>query len=318
MTKGQPLRVLPWRLVAFLVLVIAATLGLSWFIAGKAHLAATVAGLMVGLIGSLLGSGRAAALATMVLLGAMALHIQLPDRIPTQALAMALVVLAGAEAGIVGGRAMTLALFGFLKLSLLPAMPPGSADLPFVAGAALLGGVAVLAIGLQGRARQAPGGLPFGAGVTLFLGLGLLGIFWIVQRMDQPFAYWLALLFVWRAMAPPERTMGAALRFGTGAVLGSLLAMLATFLDLPAEARLALTLALVIAGLRMLPHPGPWTPAAFTSAVLLSFANGPGDALFRAEAALFILALTALLTLVLSTVWQLIAGGRAQGQPSKL
>ena len=142
--------------------------------------------------------------------------------------------------------------------------------------------------------------------MTAFLWLGLALTGWLMARVDQPYAYWLVLRFIFRAIAQQGRTVAGAVKFGTGAVLGSIIALALSALSLPVAITVALSCVLAMLGLRYLPHPYPWSAMAFTSAVLLSLAPGQTNALFRLEAALTVVFLTVILVALIGGSWQLL------------
>ncbi len=307
--------VLPWALVLKFVLAgSAAVVPAALFFGGPSGAVAAVAGLAPSLFGALLSSQRDGALAAAMVAVALLLQILAPVPVTAWVLAIAFAVAAGTEATLTGGRAMVMALYAWLMLALLPSAPSPDQALPVVLLAAVWGTVSVWTLGLAGRAAGRPAPASFGLGMSVFLIVGLSLTGWLITRWDEPYAYWLALLFTFRAIAPPGQTIASALKFGTGAVLGSVVALLVSFVPLPAVAAWLISAVLATLGLRYLPNPRPWSAMAFTSAVLIGVATGAHNAVFRLEAAMTVVALTCALVVLIGGAWQLLTSRRSETQ----
>ena len=73
-----------------------------------------------------------------------------------------------------------------------------------------------------------------------------------------------------------------------------------------------LAILLALFGLRFLPHPGPWSAAAFSGAVLLAGSFNVQTEVFRIEAALTAVALAGGLALIGAVVAEFVAGTAGQ------
>lgn len=311
MAQATPPLVLPWALVLKFVLAGSAIVVPAVFYSGGAAGAvAAIAGLAPSLFGALLSSRRDGALAGAAVIAALSLETLINTPMTSWVVALAFAVSAGAEATLTGGRAMIMALYAWLVLTLLPNAPPPDLALPVVVIAVAWGSAAVWTLGLAGLAAGPPAPKGFGIGMSVFLISGLLLTGWLMARSEEPYAYWLALLFTFRAIAPAGQTIASALKFGAGAVLGSLLALLLSFVSLPSFAAWLLSAVLATLGLRYLPNPRPWSATAFTSAVLISVATGAHNAVFRLEAAMTVVVMTCALVLLIGGAWQLLTGRR--------
>ncbi|MDK3074863.1 hypothetical protein QO034_17380 [Sedimentitalea sp. JM2-8] len=213
---------------------------------------------------------------------------------------------AGIESRVIGGRAFVAALYGWLSILLIPAMPPIGAALPWLLIGLAWGLVAARLLNLTAIAAPPPSGAGFAVGLVIFLLAGLSAALVLTEKIGSPFGHWLVLLFVVRALTPQGRTIRAALRFGAGAAVGCALALFMTPFDLPDGIPLLLAVCLLLLGLRYLPHPLPLAPAAITAAVLLGTAPGQDAALFRLEAALIAVALTLATGIAIGLVWRLL------------
>jgi len=121
-------------------------------------------------------------------------------------------------------------------------------------------------------------------------------------------------LFLSGSLMPMQDRPGAVLKYGHGAALGVIAAILIELAGTPDALRLLLALAAFVLGLRFMPHPLPISSAAMTAGVLLGSAPTPGDATFRAEAILLVIALILFLTLILDRVVPKLPETRASGQ----
>lgn len=303
---APPAPVLPWTMVAILIAVGAGLLVPTAFF-WEGSLVPAAIGLIAGLAGGLLGRLGTSLGAGGTLILAVALLAGSPGIIGVWMIGAVLIALAGIEASTVGGRSFVLSLYGFLSVLLVPSMPEPMAALPFLSLGVAWGAGATWVLGLTGRVAAPPAKPAFGLGLALFLFAGLVVTTWVVEWQAAPLGYWMVLLFIFRAVAPQGRTLRSALRYGVGATLGCGAAVLLTPLDLPPDVAAPLAFALIVVGLRMLPNPGPWSAAAFTAAILMGLAPGPENALFRLEAALFVVVLTAVLGAVIDGLWRLVA-----------
>lgn len=304
---GSPRRVLPWRLILVMVVV-----GVSFLVPaallspdGKGAISG-FAGLIPGFFGAMLGKrwpSFAAALATIAAIAGLMLSAGLVGHL---LIASALIIAAGVEAVRFGGRSFVFALYGFLFTLLVPGMPAPAETLPYAAFGVFWGWGAVQLLGATAKAAPPPAPRSFGVGLILFLMIGLAAATAIEHWVDTPYGYWIALFFTFRAVAPQGQTITGTLRFGLGVAIGSLAAIMAAALHFPAHVMTPVAILLALFGLRFLPHPGPWSAAAFTGAVLLAGSLSVQTAVFRIEAALTVVALAGGLALIIGMIWQLI------------
>jgi hypothetical protein len=302
-------RVVPWRGLAAILGAWALLLGPVFALYGPADGGVTlVVGLMPAFAGQVLGQRRPADLAALVLALLVALGALLGEARPGLALAGAglLILAAALEAGRTGGRAFVLALYGWCALMLSPTLPAAAEALPFVVIGLLWGALSARLIGVAGLVVVPPVPPKIAASLGLFLAVGVLVSAQLSHWLDPTYGYWVVLLFVLRALSPPHQSTRQALRYGLGAVAGSGCAFMLALTNPPGEVAAVLALALILVGLRLLPHPAPWSPAAFTSAVLLLVPVGTSGILVRLEATLIAVALTVVLVAAIGVGWRLI------------
>ena len=286
---------LPWPAVAILMSTILGAAGLAALLDPAAALPA-VFGALAGLGGAFLTPKGQETAPFLAGLAAMALLLPAPPQWVLWLVMLLLCLGTGWEAVRSGGRAALMALYAWLALILVQSMPPPATAVPAAAAGLLAGWAIAHATGLAGKAARPAAPPVFGLSLALYLALGLSFAVLMMQHLQSPFAHWIALVFVMRALAPPGQTQRATLRFGAGAGLGCILGMGLIALHLPHALTLALALLLLVAALRLIPHPWPFTPAAVSAAVLLLVAHDIRPALFRLE----VTALVVLLSLALS------------------
>lgn len=264
------------------------------------------AGLIPGFFGAMLGKrwpSFGAALATIGAIAALMINAGLAGHL---LIAGALILAAGVETVRFGGRSFVFALYGFLFALLVPGMPAPAETLPYAAVGVFWGWGAVQLMGASGKAASPPARPAFGVALVIFLAIGLAAATVIDRWIDTPHGYWIALFFTFRAVAPQGQTISGTVRFGLGAAIGSLSAILATTLHLSPDVLTPLAILLALFGLRFLPHPGPWSTAAFSGAVLLAGSFNVQTEVFRIEAALTAVALAGGLALIIGMIWRLI------------
>lgn len=279
-------KVLPWG-----VLLKFGAAGL--LIAGPAELflpggaVAAACGLAPGLFGAILAPrGLSSALAVVAGLTAMALLGTDPGPVAQWIVGLALCGLAGLEATRTGGRAMILVLWAWLALQLMPTLPEADRAVPIAAAAMGAGWSAAHLLGLAGLMRFPKGPPAFGAALGLFLVIGVAVSLVLMQRLDDRFSYWVVLLFTFRAVAPPGMIAPAGLKFATGAIIGSVLAVALGLLHLADWTRLVIAGGLALTGLRLMPHPAPASAAAFSAAIVLGIGPDAHLAFVRIETAI--------------------------------
>ena len=140
------------------------------------------------------------------------------------------------------------------------------------------------------------------ARLAIFLGVGVALSIGLAMSIDLPHAYWIVILFVSRCLMPMRDKPGALLKYGHGAALGVMMAMMIELTGISDAGRLLLALIAFVLGLRFMPYPWPISAAAMTAGILLASAPTPGEATFRAEAVLLVIVLILFLTLILERV----------------
>lgn len=307
---------MPWPAIVLILGLLALTIGTAVALWGQTAIAA-VPGAVAGVFGALLAPRRTVPWPLIAALAGAGLLTLSPSPLVLFGMLLALSAIAGAEATLTGGRAGVMALFMVIGLHLIPAMPsPAQAAPPAIFSLVVTWGLAQLTP-LAGAGAQNPAPRRFGIGLALFLATGLSIATFAMRFVDESFAHWLALLFVMRGLAPPGEVIRNALRFGLGATLGSGLALIALVLALPKGLMLGLAFVAVLAGFRLAPASGPWSPAAFSAAILFLTAPSPHDAVFRIEAAVFAVVLSTVLTTFFATLWVALDRSRQKRQPGQ-
>lgn len=303
----QAPRVLPWGLVFGLVGASAAFAVPTFYWAGMGGLIAALAALAPALAGRALAPPNNTWFGGAVLLAGLLAETILPGQITVWLVAFLLCTLAGIEAATTGGRAAVLTLYGWAALAVLPGAPAPIDALPVVASGFIWAALVAPFIGLGPFASIPPARWQFGVALTLFLSLGLLIATGLANVLNDPHAYWVILLFIFRALAPPTRGLHSAFRFVAGAVAGAFVAYVLSAADLPAPVSLGLATMLTVIGLRHLPHPRPYAAGAFTAALLLMMSAGPELVVFRTQTALLSAGLAAGLVVLIGGAWKLLA-----------
>ncbi|MEM8729641.1 MAG: hypothetical protein AAGF79_06940 [Pseudomonadota bacterium] len=278
---------LPWPAVA---LFLGTMLGAAILAAliNPAAAAPAMVGAMAGILGGFLTpKGRAwvPLLTGLVALGVLLFAPSAPLR---WLIALLLCAAAGWETARSGGRMMVLVIYAWLAVQLISVMPAEELSVPVTALSLIFGWAVAEAMGLSGRAAG-PAGQPLhGVVLTAYLAIGLILSILLMHHIESAFAYWVALIFVMRALAPLNMTARATLSFGIGATLGCLAALAFIALHPPQLLSVALGLVCLVAGFRLIPHPRPYTPAAMSAAVLLLVAQDPQTVLLRLEVSLIV------------------------------
>lgn len=293
-------------------------LGITGFaLIGSAGSMSAIAGFAVGLFAALSGGLRGALIAGLGFIGAAALVLAFPVLPVLLAVCLALSALAAIEVALAGTRMAVMVLMGLILFAI--AVERGG-DLRMLTLAALgLGGgylvIAVLRLSSILRAPPANRAEAVRLGILLSLGVALsIGL---AMAIDLPHAYWIVILFISRCLMPMQDSPGALLKYGHGAALGVLAAVLIELAGLPDAWRLLLALAVVVLGLRFMPHPRPISAAAMTAGILLTSAPTPSEASFRVEAVVLVIALILFLTLVLERVMPRLPNARPSGPGRK-
>ncbi|MEM1077597.1 MAG: FUSC family protein [Pseudomonadota bacterium] len=300
-------RVLPWRILLAILGAWALLIAPIVIYFGPAFGGVTlVVGLIPAFGGHVLGQRRMAHLAAGALLAAMATLALAPCALTIWGCTLVLIGCAAWEAWRPGGRAFVLALYGWSALVLAPTMPSPVDALPFVAMGLAWGALVTRIFQFTGKAAQPPLSGQTATSLGVFLLVGIFVAAQITAWIDEKYGYWVVLLFILRALSPPHQSHQSALTYALGAVLGSGCALLLTWFHPAASVTLPLTLMLVVLGLRYLPHPAPWSTAAFTSAVLLINSLGSDGILLRVEAVLLAVTIAMGLVSAISLGWRLV------------
>ncbi|WP_143534452.1 hypothetical protein [Roseovarius albus] len=257
------------------------------FFMAPAYIATITAALLMGAAGAIMGSIRramlAAALAPVPMFGSL---IGIDPRIA----ALALTVIAGFEACRFGGRSFSLSLIAAVML--VHGQNLGTdiqtALVVFAAGVCWSLGI-VKWLKFDAKAAAPAIGLRESIGLALLLALGLLVSVAIVEHSEQPFAYWIILMFLFRALAPTQQLHIRTWKFAQGAIAGAGIAMLLEIYVMPgAYVRLAIAFAAAFLGLRYVTLVSPLPAMFFCVGILLLGAPTPEAAGFRIEAVLIV------------------------------
>ncbi|MEM9392951.1 MAG: hypothetical protein AAGA38_03775 [Pseudomonadota bacterium] len=301
------LRVLPWGLLGKTVLAWAVLLAPIVYVYGPAFGGVTaLVGLVPAFGGHIIGHRRQAFAATASLLLGICVFAASQSVIWAWTGACLLILCAGLEAHKTGGRAFVLALYGWCGLALSPNLPGAADALPFILAGLSWGTLSVRFLGLNGVAALPPYSRRYSFSLCVFLLVGLVVAVRLNAELSGEYGYWVVLLFVLRALSSPQESLQTAFIYGVGAAFGSAVAFLVMLSPAPAGAKLAMSFLLSIAGLRTLPHPGPWSAAAFTSAILLLLPVGVEGVVLRAEAAALAVGLAIALTIAIGLFWTLL------------
>ena len=109
----------------------------------------------------------------------------------------------------------------------------------------------------------------------LFLAIGVALSVGLAMTINLHHAYWIVILFLSRSLMPMQDRPGALLKYGHGATLGVIAAVLIELAGPPDAGRLLLALAAFVLGLRFMPHPLPISSAAMTAASCLALPQRP-------------------------------------------
>jgi len=294
--------VLPWR-YALTICAAALVLGVvGYALTGSAGSMAATAGFAVSLFAALSGGLRFALITALGFIAAAALILAFPVLPVLLALCMTLSALAAVEGARSGTRVSVMALMGVILFAIATGRG-GDARLLALAAVGLWMGYMVIAhLRLSGLLRPLLASRAEAVRLGLFLAAGVVLSIGLAMTLNLPHAYWIVILFVSRCLMPMQDRPGALLRYGHGAALGVLSAILIERAGTPDALLLLLALAAFVLGLRFLPHPLPISSAAMTAGILLASAPTPGDATFRAEAVVLVIALIVFLTLILERI----------------
>lgn len=294
--------ILPWR-HALTICGAGLVLGLSGFAAASSagSMAATT-GFAVGLFAALSAGRKGALIAGLGFIAAAGLVMAFPGVLVLLALCIALSAMAGVEVARSGTRMSVMVLMGIILFAI--ACERGDNNwMPTLAAAGLgVGWLVAAHLGLMSILRAPLANRAEAVRLAIFLGVGAALSIGLATWIDLPHAYWIVILFVSRCLMPMQDKRGALSKYGHGAALGVMLAILIELSGIPDAARLLLALGSFVLGLRFIPHPWPISAAWMTAGTLLASAPTPGEATFRAEAVLLVIGLILFLTLILERV----------------
>jgi len=306
--------VLPWR---YALTICGAALGLGiagYAVTASAGSMAATAGFAVGLFAALSGGLRGALIAGPGFIAVAGVVLAIPVLPVLLSLCIALSVMAAVEVARSGTRMSVMVLMGLILFAIATGREGYIQMLPLVA-LGLGGGYLVMAhLHLSSILRAPLASWAQAVRLAIFLAVGVTLSIGLALSINLPYAYWIVILFVSRCLMPMQDRPGALLKYGHGAALGVVAAILIELTVTTDGWRLLLALAAFLLGLRFLPHPRPISAAAMTTGILLASAPAPGDAAFRAEAVLLVIVLILFLTLILDRVMAKLPEARASGQ----
>ena len=303
-TPPAPPTLLPWRHTLITgAAALAATLS-AYLAAGSAGAIGAVAGLIAGGFATMAFNDRLAVLVTAMVGGALALTLWTGGLWIVIVLCGAFVALVGYEVTTWGSRTFVMGLLAYLEGLVGIGFGGGWEMLPWLALGAVAGiGAAVYlkTTGVLPTAHMPPTGA---LALSLFLAMGLTVSFVLIIVLEEPRGYWIALLFVGRAIMPFETLRPSTLRFGQGAAIGVAFALLVEAMPLPGGLQLLIAFVVGMVGLRTLPHPQPIAAACISAAILLSVAPTLDEALFRIQAVAIVVGLIVFLTFGIERLWR--------------
>jgi hypothetical protein len=293
-------------------------LGIAGYVAtGSAGSKAATAGFSVGLFAALSGGLRATLIAGIGFICAAGLVLAFPLLPVVLALCIALSVVAAVEVARVGTRISVMVLLGVVLFAI--ATERGSdVRMLKLAAVGLGGGYLVTAhLRMSSILRPPRANRAEAVRLAIFLSAGIALSIGLAMSINLPHGYWIVILFVSRCLMPMLDRPGALLKYGHGAALGVVGAVLIELAGTPDTWRLLLALAAFGLGLRFLPHRKPISAAAMTAGVLLVSAPKPTAATFRIEAVSLVIALILFLTLMLERVVPKVVGAQASKPTGK-
>lgn len=301
---NPPSATLPWPAVGLIFGAALLVCGAATLLFGNPAAAMpALYGLIPGLLGSILaqrGQSHWPALATLAAIAFLALQ---PTLLALCVIGGLLTICAGIESVRSGGRACVLGLYGWLALDIMPGLPPAPVTTASACFGLMSGWLIARLTKLEGAAALPPVKPIVGLALVIFLALGLaVSLLAMGRANDQPYAYWIPLFFILRAVAPPQHTLAAAAKFGLGAVFGCLAAFFVMLLHLPTSVTAPMALLLIVGGLRYLPNPSPIAPAAFSAATMIGAGADLATSVFRIETALFVAFFAAALAVAVDLV----------------
>lgn len=305
-TESQPAAppLIPWR-YAFLAtggLVAASALGI--FVAAAAGALAAGAGYMIGTYASMnRGYWKAVAVGAIVaLLGAASLQF---DNMLTIVLAsLLLLALASWESAQVGSRDFVMGLLAYLMFTVgIDFEGDWFMLIAFTVGVAV-GIIVIVFLGIPKSVPSKPVSMVASVALGAFLAIGLSISVFIMEQLDEPRSYLIALIFVGRALIPFEGFRGSTFRYGLGAIAGAGIAFIILLFNPPIILTLGLGLVAAVVGIRNLTHALPIAPAMLTAAVLLALQDSQQDIRFRVMSVVIVVSIALILSLIIEGLWR--------------
>ena len=309
--------VMPWR-YALLICAAALVLGIAGYaLTGSAGSMAATAGFAVGLFAALSAGGRGVAVAGPGFIAACALVLIFPGMPVLLGICLALSVMAAVEVARSGTRMSVMVLMGVILFAIATARVGDLRMLALASAGLGIGYLVIVQLRLSGILRAPQASRADAVGLGIFLVVGVTVSVGLALTINLPHAYWIVILFLSRCLMPMQNRPGALLKYGHGAALGVMAAVLIELLGTPDAWRLVLALVAFVVGLRFMPHPLPISSATMTAGILLASAPTPGEAAFRAEAVVLVIALILFLTLFLERIVPKLPDPQPSVQPGR-
>lgn len=294
--------VMPWR-YALTICGAALILGIAGHVVlGSPGSMVAMAGFAVGLFATLSRGVKGALIAGCGFLVAAAVGQAFPVMPVLLAVCMIVSALAVVEVALWGTRMSVMMLMGVILTAIATERGGDFRMLAMAAAGLAVGQLVMTHLRLSGILRHPVVRPAEAVKLGLFLGIGVALSIGLAVTINLPHAYWIVILFISRSLMPMQHKPGALFKYGHGAALGVLAAILIELTGASDALRLLLALAAFVLGLRFMPNPLPVSSAAMTAGILLASAPMPGDAIFRVEAILLVIALILFLTLILERV----------------
>lgn len=297
-----------WRHVLALTGAGLALGGLTGLVLGLAAVPAAIAGMAVGAYGTVSAGLRGGVAGGAGLLAVLVLLLLAPGPWLLGGLCAALCLAAGIELAQSGTRVSVMVLLALLVVALTHGTDADLRMLFPVAAGLVAGHLVIAGLGLTAMLRTRPAPFRQGLRLGLFLALGVGAALLLVALIEAPHSYWIAILFVSRALSPGPDAAAPLRRYGTGAAIGVVIAIGIEALGLPDALRLCLALGALGLALRYMLAPQPIGPAMSTVAVLLGTAPTLSEAVFRAESIGMVIGLVLLVGFVLDRLWRVVVG----------
>lgn len=308
MQPPVPVPLVSWRHVMVMTGACLGLGGVTGLGMGLAAVPATIAGLSVSAYGAASAGLRGSFAGGVGFMAVLLALIAAPGMWMLAGLSAALCLAAGIELAARGTRVSVMVLLGLVVVALTQRT---EADILLVlpAAAGLVTGYMVLArLGLSGMLRAGPASDRQGLRLGLFLALGMGAALGLVALIDAPRSYWIAIVFVSRALSPRPDARAPLGRYGTGAAIGVVISIGIEALGPPDVLRLCLALGALALALRYLLAPQLTGPAMSTVAVLLGTAPTLNEAVFRAESIGIVIGLVLVVGFVLDGLWRIVVG----------